>query len=112
MRIEYYDFGEVIVDGREYAGDVIIYPSRVSANWWRKAGHSLSIDDLKNVIAEKPEIIIIGTGFDGCMKIPPETKKYIESQNIKLIIETTKNAIELHNELQIKHIITCLHLTC
>ncbi|HAX62048.1 MAG TPA: hypothetical protein DCX95_05800 [Elusimicrobia bacterium] len=112
MKIEYYDFGEVIVDGKEYAGDVIIFPDRVRANWWRKEGHSLCIDDLKNVIPEKPEIIIIGTGFDGYMKILPETKKYIENQNTKLIVETTKKAIEMHNELQFKHIITCLHLTC
>jgi len=46
MKIEYYDFGEVIVDSKEYTGDVIIYPNRVRANWWRKAGHSLCIDDL------------------------------------------------------------------
>lgn len=112
MKIDYYDFGEVIVDGKKYTSDIIIYPDRVSTNWWRKEGHSLSIDDLKNVISEKPEIIIAGTGFDGCMKIPPETKKYIESKKIKLIVEKTAGAVKIHNNCENKNVITCLHLTC
>ncbi|MEW6557306.1 MAG: hypothetical protein AB1349_08125 [Elusimicrobiota bacterium] len=44
--------------------------------------------------------------------MPAETKKYIESQNIKLIMEKTIKAVETHNKLQSKNAITCLHLTC
>ncbi|MEW6555908.1 MAG: MTH938/NDUFAF3 family protein [Elusimicrobiota bacterium] len=112
MQIEFYDFGEIVINGKKYNSDVIIYPDTVQSSWWRKQGHSLCVDDLNDVISAKPEIIIVGTGYSGCMTIPVETKKQIENQNIKLIVENTKKATELHNKLQNKNVITCLHLTC
>ncbi|MBI5574470.1 MAG: hypothetical protein HY919_07975 [Elusimicrobia bacterium] len=112
MKIEQYQFGEIVVNSKTYTSDVIIYPDRVESNWWRKEGHSLCIDDLKDVLSRKPETIIVGTGYSGCMKIPEETKKYIESQNIKLIIKRTSEIIEIWNKLNTKNVIACLHLTC
>jgi hypothetical protein len=40
-KIESYRFGEIVIDGRRYSNDVIIYPDRVDGKWWREEGHSL-----------------------------------------------------------------------
>jgi len=68
--IESYTFGNIKINGKSYTSDVIIYEDRVDGNWWRKEGHSLHPEDLKEMVKEKPEVIIIGTGAYGVMKIP------------------------------------------
>ena len=70
--IESYKFGEIVIDGTTYTSDVIIYPDNVNDKWWRKEGHLLQKDDLTDVIRYEPDIIIVGTGEPGLMKVPDE----------------------------------------
>jgi hypothetical protein len=43
-RIDHYEFGRIIIDGREETKDLIILPDRVVRNWWRQEGHALVVD--------------------------------------------------------------------
>lgn len=99
MRIDPYDFGRIVVDGKTYTSDVIIFPDRVKDNWWRKEGHALHIEDIESVIGEKPEVLIVGTGNYELLEVLPEAKKYIESKGIELIVEPTDKACEIYNEI-------------
>jgi len=111
--IEKYNFGQIKIKGKIYTTDVIIYPDKVDGNWWRKKGHLLLPQDLKEVIKEKPDILVIGTGNSGLMKIPTSTKQWIESQGIKLIDTPTKKACTIYNQLgKSAKVIAALHLTC
>ncbi len=112
--IESYDFGQIVIDGKRYTSDVIVFPERVKANWWRKEGHKLCLDDIKEVIEEKPEIFIVGTGYMGLMKILPETEERIKSLGIKLIVQKTREACETFNSFKRrgKKVVAALHLTC
>jgi hypothetical protein len=42
-----YRFGRLTVDGHEHTRDLIVLPDRVVADWWRREGHSLAIEDLE-----------------------------------------------------------------
>ncbi|NWF97512.1 MAG: hypothetical protein HXY52_01050 [Nitrospirae bacterium] len=111
--IEHYSFGKILIQGKQYTSDVIIYPDRVDASWWREKGHELSIDDLKDVFNVKPEIIVIGTGYLGLMKVPQKTIGYIETKGIKVYIERTSRAVDIFNRLQKNlKVVATLHLTC
>ncbi|MDW8045350.1 MAG: Mth938-like domain-containing protein [Nitrososphaerota archaeon] len=113
MRIDSYEFGKIVIDGKEYRSDVIIYPDRVDSKWWRKVGHELCIDDIKDIINEKPEVLVVGTGYNGYMKVLPETKKFLESRGVELIVEKTTSACEIYNQLsRSKKVVAALHLTC
>lgn len=113
MKIEHYSFGRITIDGKIYTSDVIVYPGRVNSSWWRKEGHNLHVEDLKDVIDAKPETVIIGTGNLGVMKVPKETISHLESKGIKVHVERTGKAVELFNKLQKdKIVIAALHLTC
>jgi hypothetical protein len=113
MKIEHYSFGKIIIDGKTYTSDVIIYPEKVGSSWWRKQGHSLHIDDLKDIIAEKPELLIVGTGNSGVMVVPHETVSYLKSKGIEVNIARTDEAVRLFNRFQKeKRTIAALHLTC
>jgi len=92
--IESYGFGRITINGRRYSRDVIIFPDNVKDGWWRREGHRLSLEDLKDVFEAKPEVLVIGTGYSGLMKVPQEVKDYVKSKNIQLIVENTRKACQ------------------
>ncbi len=111
--IEGYSFGKIIVDGREYHQDVILYPGRIDANWWRKEGHRVCPDDIKEILEEKIELLIVGKGNPGLMSVLDETKDVLFSHGIVLIEESTALAVKRFNELKDKkRVVAALHLTC
>jgi hypothetical protein len=114
--IDSYSFGRIVVDGKRYTTDVIIFPDRVRDNWWRKEGHRLHIEDIEALVREKPDVIVVGTGDFGLMKVLSETKGFIESKKIELIIVRTKKACKVYNQLNSKNknkkVVAALHLTC
>ena len=111
--IEHYSFGRIVVDGKEYISDVIIYPDHVDGNWWRKEGHRLQVVDIEKAIEEKPEILIVGTGASGLMEVPKEVESCLISKGIKLVVDKTKNACDAYNRLSPSgKTIAALHLTC
>lgn len=114
MRITDYAFGRITIDGRTYTSDVILYPEGVDDRWWRKEGHTLQIEDLTDIVNAKPERLVIGTGYHGCMAMPEETLRYLASRGILAHVARTREAVELFNQLQrpgVK-IVAALHLTC
>ena len=111
--IEDYSFGRIIIDGKEYTSDVIIYPDHVDSSWWRKEGHRLHLLDIEKAIEEKPETLVIGTGASGLMLVPKDVESRITSRGIKLVVDKTKEACEAYNRLfQSGKTIAALHLTC
>ncbi len=114
MKIDSYSFGSMTVDGKVYNKDLIIFPERIKANWWRREGHCLAIEDLKEVIDYKPEVLIIGTGAYGAMDIPESTKKMLKDKQIELIEKNSEQAYQIFNEYieKGKKVVGAFHLTC
>ena len=111
--IDSYSFGKIVIDGKTYTSDVILYPDKVDESWWRKDGHLLQKEDLIDVIQYNPEVLIVGTGAYGLMKVPDETKQFLEAKEIELIAEETREACKTYNELKEKRkVIAAFHLTC
>ena len=113
MRIDNYSFGKIVIEGRIYTSDVIVYPDRIVSHWWRKEGHELSVGDIDEVLMEKPETLIVGTGSPGLMKVLPQTQLKLKDEKIELIVEPTDEACIIFNRLaSTKRVVACLHLTC
>lgn len=111
--IQDYRFGRMVVDGQAYTRDLILLPDRVLANWWREEGHSLSIADLQEVVAAAPEVLVIGSGAYGMVKVPRETVEALERAGIEVHIARTGAAWQLYNELrERKRTAGAFHLTC
>ena len=114
MLIKSYDFGRIEIDNKGYTSDVIIYDDHVNSTWWRKEGHYLQMEDIEEILNVKPDIIIIGTGKYGTMKISNEVKNELDSRGIEAICANTDEACKRHNEMSdsSKKVVTALHLTC
>ena len=114
MKIKSYEFGRIEIDGKVYTSDVIIYDDHVNSSWWRKEGHYLQIEDIEEILAVKPDVIIIGTGKFDTMKVSNEVRKELESRGIEFLYSNTDDACNRHNEIfgSSKRVVTALHLTC
>jgi hypothetical protein len=114
--IDSYEFGLIIIDGKEYSSDIIVFSEKVKDNWWRKEGHSLYMEDLKEIIEHepKPQVLVVGTGYYGLMKILPETQNSLKSLGIELIAQPTREACKTFNKLldSGKRVVGAFHLTC
>jgi hypothetical protein len=112
--IEYYDFGIIVINGKRYTNDVIVFPDKVKDRWWRKKGHRLSIEDLEEVLKTNPQVIVVGTGYSGLMKVLNEVRQSLDKKGIRLVIEKTGDATKTFNKLvnSGEKVVAALHLTC
>ncbi|MCL6583874.1 MAG: MTH938/NDUFAF3 family protein [bacterium] len=113
MTIDDYTFGSIVIDGLRYDSDVKIFPDRIISSWWRKEGHLLRIEDIADVLESKPEVLIVGTGYSGCLRVPDSLRRQIADQGIILIVEETTKAWKTYNRLSsVRRVVAALHLTC
>jgi hypothetical protein len=111
--IDSYSFGSITVNGRRYTSDVIIYPDRVDSSWWRKQGHNLCIEDLREVLQYQPEVLVVGKGKPGLMAVGADLVEQLAQRGIVVRSAPTAKAVKLYNQLSPgKKVVAALHLTC
>ena len=112
-RIESYQFGRIVVDGQAYTADLILLPERILEGWWRQEGHVLHPADLEAVWDAAPDVLVVGQGAYGRMRVPDETRRAVERSGIELIVLPTGEAVERYNALPAEQrAAAALHLTC
>lgn len=113
--IDSYAFGQMVINGKQYTSDVILYPDgRIQRSWWRREGHTLSSKDIVDLIQSKPEVIVAGTGSSGLMRPAAKLEELLADKGIAFIAKPSKKAAETFNSLtkQGKKVGGCFHLTC
>jgi hypothetical protein len=112
-KVKNYSFGKMEVNGERHSKDLILLPDRLESNWWRKRGHRLAVEDLQEVFDAAPDVLVVGTGAYGAMKVPDETRRAIEAKGIELHIAQTGDAWQTYNRLQEqRRVAGAFHLTC
>lgn len=108
-------FGTMVIGDKTYTSDLFIYPDgQVSDNWWRSSGHRLSMEDIRDLLAAGPEVIVAGTGIFGRMRLNADVQGALSARGIELITGRTKSAAEAFNRLKqtSRRVGGCFHLTC
>ena len=114
MRIEDCAFGSMIIDGKIYTSDLLIYPDgSIFTPWRRRSGHRLALDDIKELIEAGPEVIIAGTGMSGLMTPDRDLLKRLSRKGILFVSEKNRKAAQVFNQrLHGGNVAACFHLTC
>ena len=112
--IEQYSNGRMKVNATSYDHDLKIIGGRVVPDWWRKSGHRVDADDLKDVLDSGPDIIVIGTGYAENMQVTQTLISECSKRGITLIALATKDAVKAFNRLYSKgeRVAAAFHLTC
>ncbi len=114
MRIKNYSFGSIEINGSKYSNDILIFGNEINEGWWRQEGHSLCMEDISWLLAREPNIIIIGRGSRGVLKVPEKLKRELSQQGYELFSARTEEAVKRYNKLQDtdEDIGAGFHLTC
>jgi hypothetical protein len=112
--IEKYSLGEIVVNGVSYIHDIKMIQGEVIPNWWRKTGHRVGLEDIRDIIEAEPDILVIGQGKPGYMKSTRSLQEFLARNGIDLIEETTSEAVRTTNKLLGKgqNFAAGFHLTC
>ena len=111
--IDNYQFGKIVIDGKVYTKDVILLPTRIISGWWRKEGHLLQVIDLNDVLSAEPDVLVIGQGAYGRMRIKVDVEDALRKAGIEMISRSTDEACQVYNRRsQQDKVAAALHLTC
>ncbi|MBU3897012.1 MAG: hypothetical protein KJ697_03725 [Nanoarchaeota archaeon] len=111
INIDSFYFGNMIIKGRKFTNDL-------SVSWDgevipRKSEHLFTENDFVDIIMKNPEIVVIGTGTAGLMKIAPGVQVKAGIEGIQLVVKPTAQAIEEFNKYAKRNkVIGVFHLTC
>ncbi len=116
MKVTDYSFGKIEIDGKPYTGDIKIIKGKVIPNWWRREGHLLQLEDIRDVLEASPRVLVVGTGSAGVMRIHPKVKEHLNNLGIRLEAHRSAKAVEVFNDLVDKmgpeQVSLAIHLTC
>ena len=111
MRIDATEFGAVTIDAKTYEHDVIIRLSgkvekrrkRLSKEKYGTS-HIVSKEEAKFVFEDGCEVLIVGAGQDGNVRLSPEASAYFDKKRCRVILQPTPEAIESFNRSRDKKI--------
>ncbi|MCD6416328.1 MAG: hypothetical protein J7M08_06495 [Planctomycetes bacterium] len=114
MLIEHFQSGRIIVDGRAYTSDVILWPEGVDDSWWRVENHQVCPEDLEPILNKNPDVVILGAGSSGAMTVAEEALSRLREFCAQVHVEKTESACALYNELAggPDRVVAALHLSC
>jgi hypothetical protein len=112
--IEAYSFGSLTFAGQRYGKDLKILRGEVADNWWRKEGHRVDVGDVQEILEAGPDILVVGMGAYGLMKVTKQLVKRLSDKNIQLIAQPSGEAAKTFNKLleEGKDVAGAFHLTC
>ena len=112
MAIEHYEFGIIEIDGRVFTSDVVIGPEGVQDSLWRLQSHTLSKESVEPLLQMQPAVLVLGTGADGAVTVPPDTVDFMSRLCPEVHVERTGRACRLYNELARgeRRVVAALHL--
>ena len=110
--------GRVVVGGKPYSKDLYIRAdSKIKerpARWAKEidgSTHKVSAKELKKICKKKPDVLIIGTGRSGCLKLDPDAEKFLKKQKMQIKVLPTPEAVKFYNSIEKRKAIL-LHLAC
>ncbi len=112
--VEHYEFGKIRINGKIYTRDLIIMPWRIVENWWRKEGHRVQMEDLKEIMNEEISYFIIGTGYYGRVNVDRDVIEFFERRGVRVILKESEEAVKDYNKFakEGKKVALGIHLTC
>ena len=94
-----FSFGRIVAKGQTCNNDIKIVQGTLVTDWWRKSGHVVEIEDVQDALNTELEILVIGKGQPGYMRIADSLRQHLAEKNVKVIEEPTAKAIETFNRL-------------
>jgi len=118
MPIDATEFGAITIDGKTYDHDVLIRLSGEVEKRRKKlskeeygTSHVISKAEAKFVFEDGCELLVVGAGQQGNVRLSPEASEYLDKKHCRVLTLATPEAIPAFNEAREKKI-ALMHVTC
>ena len=117
MRARWIGFGEIEIEGRRYAFDVVVDGGKVEKR--SKKPSKPSRDQYGHTPLSAREKIpwggkrlIVGTGASGSLPIMPDVWAEAERRGVEIVAAPTEEALRLLRDVKAKDAYAIVHVTC
>jgi hypothetical protein len=117
-RLENTQFGSVTIDGQIYLHDVLIHLDGTVAKRKKKlskeiygTSHIISLAEAEFIYEEKAEVLVIGGGQFGMVKLSEEAARFFEARRCRVVILPTPEALDAWNQAG-PGTLGLFHVTC
>ena len=117
-KINSFNFGFIVVDGKQYIYDVVILPDGTvkerEASKARLGSHTISWSDVASIVNSQPEVMVIGSGVSALAKLSEDVGVNLRQANLDLVVLPSSQAVEKFNQLtgEGKRVAALIHVTC
>jgi len=116
MKIEVI-FGKITINNQEFHDAIILPSGKLLEREYKKieekygTSHVIDEEEIEILLKEKPEAIVIGTGFEGIAKLTDAAREKILKNKMELIELKTPEAVKKFLSLKNKKA-ALFHSTC
>jgi hypothetical protein len=117
-RIERFKFGSIIIDGKRYGRDVLMFADGTvrqrKGGFWKFGSHVIKKAEIEELLKTSPEVVVVGTGTNAVAKLAPDAEISLKEAKIELITLPSREAVERLNRLaqEGKRVSALVHITC
>jgi len=117
-KIDSFSFGSIVVEGKKYSRDVLIFPDgsvkKRKGGFWKYGSHAIKKREIEELVKANPEVVIVGTGTDAKAKLESGVESLVKEAKMELVTFPSKEAIERLNQLvgENKRVSALIHITC
>ena len=112
VHIDSVNFGEIVINGKIFDSDMTLFWNGKMS--YRSKEHLVEMGEFMKILMSKPEIVVIGIGMQGAVKIAPEVAEWAENVKVKIYTEVTPKAAEMFNAFvsEGRRTAGIFHVTC
>lgn len=111
VKISSSTYGSITVDGSTYNHDVYIYPSGKVEE--REYGHTFTVEQVRHVIKENPEVVFVGKGTSGMASLSKDARDFLEKKGVEIREADTPDIKDKFNEFaKARRVAAIVHVTC
>lgn len=117
-KITSYNFGFIVVDGKQYLYDVVIHPdgavSERQPGRGRLGSHKITSEEVQRLQDMQPDFILIGTGASGLARLADDAQSHIQQPESNIELLPSVKAAQKYNQLvdEGKRVAALFHITC
>ena len=112
-----FEWGQIVDSSGRVFKDARLYPGGIEAWDWGKTGTrhdpGIQIADLHDLIATKPDVVILSRGVDLVLQVPQATIDFARSHAANVLVLQSEQAVaEYNRRIATERVVALVHSTC
>lgn len=117
LAIASFRWGQIVDSSGRTFKDARLFPGDVEEWDWRKTGtrHDPGIQpaDLADLVATKPDVVILSRGVDLVLQVPPATIDFAREHAATVLVLQSEQAVaEYNRRIATERVVALIHSTC